>query len=115
MQLHLSEGTSGGTIVMWKEGIIQMDDHLLGAFNVFVKFHNVADNFIWLFTFVYGASVTGYYNQFWKELRDIRILFDDPWLLEGILMQFFWQMKETLRVVHWVIENLSKLLLTGFL
>lgn len=78
-----SEGASGGIIVMWKEGILIMEDYLIGAFSVSIKFPNVADNFVWVFTSVYGASDSGYYNQFWQELWDIRILFEDPWLIGG--------------------------------
>ncbi|XP_026396204.1 uncharacterized protein LOC113290825 [Papaver somniferum] len=78
-----SEGSSGGIIVMWKEGIVHMEDQLIGAFSVSIKFRNASDNFVWLFTSVYGASDSGYYNQFWQELRDIRILFDEPWLIGG--------------------------------
>lgn len=76
-----SKGASGGIIFMWKEGIVHMEDHLLGAFSVSIKIRNASDNFVWLFTSVYGASDSGYYNQFWQKLRDIRILFDDPWLI----------------------------------
>lgn len=60
-----------------------MLDYLVGAFSISTKFRNVTDNFEWLYTTVYGASDSGYYNQCWQELRDIRLLFDDPWLIEG--------------------------------
>lgn len=56
--IHLAyEGASGGIIVMWKERIVQMEYHLIGAFSE-------SDDFVWLFTVVYGASESGYYNQF---------------------------------------------------
>ncbi|XP_026459532.1 uncharacterized protein LOC113360212 [Papaver somniferum] len=77
-----SEGASGGIIVMWKEGVVQMEDHLLGAFTI-IKFRNLTDDFVWVFTVVYGTSDAGYYSQFWQELRDIRLIFDEPWMLGG--------------------------------
>lgn len=47
---------SGGIIVMWKEGVVEMVDYLLGAFSVSIKFRNSTDNFEWIFTSVYGVS-----------------------------------------------------------
>ncbi|XP_026439283.1 uncharacterized protein LOC113337968 [Papaver somniferum] len=78
-----SVGAFGGIIVIWKDGILVMEDHLLEAFYVSVKFHNVVDDFVWVFTSVYGASYDVYYNQFWQELRDVRVYYDEPWLLGG--------------------------------
>lgn len=78
-----SHGAYGGIIIMWKEGVLHMEDHLMGAFSLSIKFRNAAGNFTWIFTAVYGASDAGDYTQCWQELSDIRILFEDPWLLGG--------------------------------
>ncbi|XP_026402743.1 uncharacterized protein LOC113298262 isoform X2 [Papaver somniferum] len=78
-----SEGASGGIIIMWKEGVVVMGDHLIGVFSLSIEFRNVADDFVWIFTSVYGASDVGYYNQCWQESRDIKLLFDEPWLIGG--------------------------------
>ncbi|XP_026433836.1 uncharacterized protein LOC113331332 [Papaver somniferum] len=51
-----SFGASGGIIIMWKEGVLHMEDHLMGAFSLSIKFRNSSDNFSWLFTAVYAAS-----------------------------------------------------------
>ncbi|XP_026433830.1 uncharacterized protein LOC113331327 [Papaver somniferum] len=78
-----SFGASGGITIMWKEGVLHMEDHLMGAFSLSIKFRNSSDNFFWLFTAVYAASDAGEYRQCWQELSDIRILFEEPWLLGG--------------------------------
>lgn len=51
-------GASGGIIVMWKQGFLHMEDHLVGAFSLSIR-------------------------QCWQELSNIRILFEDPWVLGG--------------------------------
>lgn len=43
----------------------------------------MVNDFVWVFTSVYGASDSGYYRQFWQELRDIILIFDYPWLIGG--------------------------------
>lgn len=45
-----SEGASGGIIAMWKEGVLHMEDHLICALSLSIRFSNVSDNFKWLFT-----------------------------------------------------------------
>lgn len=82
--IHLpSNGASGGIIVMWKKGVVEMSDHLLGAFSVTIKFMNLADDFVGDFPSVYCSSDSGYYKKCWEVLNDIRILFDDPWVVGG--------------------------------
>ncbi|XP_026419995.1 uncharacterized protein LOC113315972 [Papaver somniferum] len=58
-----SEGAYGGIIFMWKERILVMEDQLIGAFSVSIKFRNMSDDFSWIFTSVYGASDSGYYSS----------------------------------------------------
>ncbi|XP_026400275.1 uncharacterized protein LOC113296156 [Papaver somniferum] len=60
-----------------------MEDQLIGAFSVSIKFRNVLDDFSCIFTSVYGASYYGDHRQYWQELRGIRLVFDDPWLTRG--------------------------------
>lgn len=73
-----SEGRSGGIIVMWNPVIVSKEEELLGDFSVTVKFRNINDNFIWLFTAVYGSSDSADYEQFWQELFDIRTILHEP-------------------------------------
>ncbi|XP_026384378.1 uncharacterized protein LOC113279961 [Papaver somniferum] len=82
--LHVpSAGASGGIIVMWNDGVVHMEDFLIGDFSLTIKFRNLSDNFEWFFTSVYGAFDYNDYSQYWQELNDIRILFNYPWVLGG--------------------------------
>ncbi|XP_026417555.1 uncharacterized protein LOC113313043 [Papaver somniferum] len=78
-----SEGRSGGIIVMWNPSIVMKEEELLGAFYVTLKFKNIHDGFVWIFTFVYGATDPLDYDQFWQELFDIRTIYSYPWCLVG--------------------------------
>lgn len=78
-----SEGRSGGILVMWNRAILAMEDNLIGAFSVSIKFRNFSDNFNWIFTAVYGVAGPADYAQFWQEIDDIRLLLTDPWLIGG--------------------------------
>lgn len=107
-----SEGVSGGIMVMWKEGVLVLEDYLSGAFSVSIKFKNVTDDFSWVFTSVYGASDSGHYRQFWQELKDIRLLFDEPWLIGG---DFNAILHPDEKNIQGGVGTLSKLLLTNSL
>lgn len=75
------------------------EEELLGAFSVTVKFRNLNDGFVWLFTAVYGATDPLDYDQFWQELFDIKTIYSDPWCLGEIGMQSFINLREIKQVV----------------
>lgn len=64
------------------------------------------DGYIWLYSSVYGASDTSYYNQCWKEFSDIRLLFGDPWLISGDFNAMIFRMIEICLVAALLIEDL---------
>lgn len=68
---------------MWNPSLVVMEDSLLGAFSVSLRFRNVSDNFVWIFTSVYGATDPKDYAKFWQEIQDVRLLMEGPWLLGG--------------------------------
>lgn len=76
---------------MWKEGVVEIEDNLLGSFSLTIKFKNLTDDFRWVSTCVYGASYNGDYKQFWAKMNDIRILFYDPWVVGGDLNAILFQ------------------------
>lgn len=78
-----SEGKSGGIIVLWNGSEVVMGDSLLGAFSLKIKFRNVKDGFVWMFTSIYGAFHPADYVQFWQEIADIRTIMHEPWCLGG--------------------------------
>jgi hypothetical protein len=38
---------------------------------------------MWMFTLVYGPTISSKRNQFWNELSDIRNISDVAWLVRG--------------------------------
>ena len=57
----------------------------LGAFLVSCRFRNCEDNFVWMFTGVYGPILVEEREDFWDELSAIRGLWNDPWCVGGDL------------------------------
>ena len=52
-----SDGASGGILVMWDRRVVEKVDEAAGHFSVSCKFKNVADQFVWAFTGVYGPNL----------------------------------------------------------
>ncbi|XP_026383459.1 uncharacterized protein LOC113278956 [Papaver somniferum] len=78
-----SNGLSGGIIVVWNTNKVAVTETLLGDFSVSIRCHFLFENFNWLLTAVYGPVLNNEKNQFWAELRDIRTIWEDPWVLCG--------------------------------
>ncbi|XP_026438068.1 uncharacterized protein LOC113336633 [Papaver somniferum] len=78
-----SIGRSGGIIIIWNTNTINVIDFLLGAFSISVRCNYINDDFVWMLTSVYGPVHDFEKDQFWDELRDMRTIWDDPWVLSG--------------------------------
>lgn len=44
---------------------------------------NISDNIEWLYTIVYGHVAVTLKTPFWKELTQVRLSWNGPWLLSG--------------------------------
>ena len=51
----------------------------LGAFSISCRFKNCEDNFVYMFTRVYGPVLAKERKDFWDDLSVIRGLWNDPW------------------------------------
>ena len=51
----------------------------VGAYSISFCFKNCEDNFVWIFSGVYGPVQNEERENFWTELSDIRGLWHDPW------------------------------------
>ena len=60
------------------------------VFFVSCQFMSYEDNFVLIFTKVYGPFLRGQREDFWEELTDIRGFWTDPWCVhEGVNMLRF--------------------------
>ena len=64
-------------------GIFELIEMELGAFSVSCHFKNCEDNFVWMFTWVYGPILTEEREDFWDELCAIKGLWNDPLCVGG--------------------------------
>ena len=55
----------------------------MGHFSVSCKFKNVADQFVWAFTGVYGPNLNKKRRLMWEELIGLITWWDVPWCLGG--------------------------------
>ena len=54
-----------------------------GQYSISCRFKNCDDNFIWIFTGVYGPVHYFERESLWSELGDIKGLWSDPWCVGG--------------------------------
>lgn len=54
-----------------------------GQYSLLCRFKNCDDNFIWIFTGVYGPVHYSERESFWSELGDIKGLWSNPWCVGG--------------------------------
>ena len=78
-----SDGASGGILVMWDRRVVEKVDEATGHFSVSCKFKNVADQFVWAFTGVYGPNLNKKRRLMWEELTRLITWWDVPWCLGG--------------------------------
>ena len=78
-----AEGASGGILIFWDTRVIQLLEKEEGQYNLSCRSKSLEEDFIWVFTGVYGPTVYGRREDLWDELGDIRGLWGDPWCLGG--------------------------------
>lgn len=78
-----ARGQSEGIFVFWGNRVLDLIEMENGAFSVSCCLKNCEDNFVWMFTRVYGPGLTDEGGNFWNELSDIRSLWNDPWCVGG--------------------------------
>lgn len=108
-----SEGASGGIIVMWKEGVVKMEDYLLGDFSLRIKFKNCSGNFVWHFTSVYGNLTMDTTDNIGKNFLILDFYMMAHGQLKEILLQFFLNPREMFLVVVQLVEIISEDLLVS--
>lgn len=84
----LAVGKSGGILVAWDAKVMEVINHLIGAFLVSILGRNKEDEKLWAFSSVYGSCDQGHQAEFgllWVELSNIRSDWDVPWCVGGDL------------------------------
>ena len=81
-----ASGQAGSILVFWDNRVLELIEMELGAFSVSCRFRNCEDNFVWMFTGVYGPILVEEREDFWDELSAIRGLWNDPWCVGGDLI-----------------------------
>ena len=66
-----------------RECIEQLLEKEEGQYTLSCRFKSLEEDFIWVFTEVYGPTVYGRREDLWEELGAIRGLWGDPWCLGG--------------------------------
>lgn len=51
------------------------------CFFLTIRFRNVKDGFVWLFTYIYGAYDASDCDQFWQEITVSMTTIHEPWCL----------------------------------
>ena len=76
-------GASGGILIFWDNRILELLELERGVYSISGRFRNVEDDFIWVFTGVYGLVISRAKEEFWEELGAIKGLWDEPWSVGG--------------------------------
>ncbi|XP_030936692.1 uncharacterized protein LOC115961945 [Quercus lobata] len=61
-------GASGGVLLMWDTRVVNKVEEAVGQFSVSCKFTSVCDQFVWVFTGVYGPNSSRDRRFLWEEL-----------------------------------------------
>ena len=76
-------GASGGSLIFWDSGVLQLVDKEESQSSLSCKFRNCEDNLIWIFTGIYGPTTREGRNHLWEDLGAIRGLWREPWCIRG--------------------------------
>ena len=76
-------GVSRGILTLWDSGMFQLVDSKTTRSLLSCKFRNLEDNYTWVFSGVYGPSITVEKEKLWEDLGAIRGLWGDPWCIGG--------------------------------
>lgn len=78
-----SIGSSGGILLGINENKFSVIDSWIKEFSVLVLLSNKSENFIWLFTVVYGPVLSSKRIDFLNEIRNISLLGHSSWIIGG--------------------------------
>ena len=77
------EGASGGILILWDPRVLQLVEVDESRYSLSCKFWNIEDNFMWIFSGVYGPTSNKNRELLWEELGAIRVLWREPWCIGG--------------------------------
>ncbi|WVZ78922.1 LOW QUALITY PROTEIN: hypothetical protein U9M48_026563 [Paspalum notatum var. saurae] len=77
-----AQGTRGGILVAWRQGIIKSDRYRVHRHSVSIRI-NIEDEPDWWFTGVYGPHQDADKVGFLEELREVREFCTGPWVIGG--------------------------------
>ena len=77
-----AQGTRGGILVAWRQGILTSDQYRVHRHSVSIRFR-IDDEPDWWFTGVYGPHQDAEKASFLNELREVRSNCTGPWVLGG--------------------------------
>ena len=61
-------GASGGLVVFWDSRVLALEGLEKGNFTISCRFRNLNDNFVWVFTGIYGPTENTIRELLWDEL-----------------------------------------------
>ena len=70
-------GASRGILIFWDSKMLQLGDSKVSQSLISRKFRNLVDNFMWVFSGVYGPSIGEEKEKLWEDLGAIRGLWGD--------------------------------------
>ena len=73
-------GSAGGILLLWDKRRLSLVEFKYGNYSLSCVFRIVED-FLWMFTGVYGPIERRHKEIFWEELSSIRGLWNGPWCL----------------------------------
>ena len=76
-----AKGVVGGEVVIWDNRVLELVGMEVGLFSILCCFKSCENGLLWIFTGVYGPTLTKYRELFWEELGVIRGLWTDPWCI----------------------------------
>lgn len=78
-----SEGRSRGILCFWDEDKLVVEEVVIGIHSISLRCKFINSDFTWMFTGVYGPPNPLDRKDLWRELEEIRGLWQLPWVLGG--------------------------------
>lgn len=78
-----SIGASGGLVLIWDADRVEFSEVLIRKFSISLLCNLVVSNVQWVITNAYGPCLTKEKTEFWKELFEVGLHWNVPWLLFG--------------------------------
>lgn len=86
-------GQARGILVAWDSNVLEVIESVIGDYSVSVKCKNKEDDLVWAFSVVYGPCDHSEFGRLKEELCRARGLWQVPWCVGGILIQFGFRRK----------------------